>query len=342
MASPLPAASPLTALEQIHYARDVLRAEAAALEQVRSRLDGSFCRAIDLLLNAHGNVLVTGVGKAGLVGQKITATLASTGTRAHFLHPAEAVHGDLGRIRADDVVLALSYSGETEEVVRLLPSLARIGVPMVAITSRETSTLGRHADASIALGSLEEACGLGLAPSTSTTAMLAVGDALALVISRQIGFGRDDFARVHPGGSLGRRLKRVAEVMRQGDALRIASADKTVREVFVAASRPGRRTGAIMLVEAAGTLVGLFTDSDLARLFETRPDDALALPIADVMTREPTTIGPDRLVEEAVRILEDRKISELPVIDDAGRPLGLVDITDVLSLVPAGKLAPQA
>jgi arabinose-5-phosphate isomerase len=335
MASPLRALAPPTPFEQLQFAREILRVESAALEQVRTRLDGSFCRAVELLLGARGNVLVTGMGKAGLVGQKIAATLASTGTRAHFLHPAEAVHGDLGRIRSDDALLALSYSGETEEVVRLLPSLARLGVPLVALTSRERSTLARHAEAVISLGPLEEACGLGLAPSTSTTAMLAVGDALALVISRQLGFGREDFAKVHPAGSLGRQLMRVAEIMRSGDALRIAPTDLSVREVFVAASRPGRRTGAIMLVDGEGVLKGLFTDSDLARLFETRPGESLDLPMADVMTCDPTTIGPDRLVGDAVRILEERRISELPVIDEAGRPIGLVDITDVISLMPA-------
>lgn len=324
----------LTPVEQLRFGRWVLTTEAEAIEKVSRDLDSCFCQAVRLLFDCHGSVIVTGMGKAGLIGQKIAATLASTGTPAHALHPAEAVHGDLGRISPDDVVLALSHSGETEEIVRLLPILKEMGVSVVAITSRDDSTLAKGSHVAIALGPLQEACPLGLAPSTSTTALLAVGDALALVVSRMRNFQSRDFARFHPAGSLGRRLRRVDALMRQGDALRIARDRATVREVFVRLQRPGRRTGAIMLVDDDGRLSGLFTDSDLARLFECRRDDSLDRPISDVMTHDPVTVSPGTLMEDAVRILTERKISELPVVDGAGRPVGLLDITDCIGLLP--------
>ena len=199
----------LSPFEQLRFARQVILDESRALARVADRLDNEFCRAVELIWTCRGNVVVSGMGKAGLIGQKIMATLASTGTPSHFLHPAEAVHGDLGRVRRNDVALLLSLSGETEEVLRLLPSLAEFGVPVVAVTGRADSALGRAATVTIELGSLEEACALGLAPSTSTTAMLAVGDALALVVSRLRHFSREDFARFHPAGSLGYQLSKV-------------------------------------------------------------------------------------------------------------------------------------
>jgi arabinose-5-phosphate isomerase len=274
------------------------------------------------------------MGKAGMIAQKIAATLASTGTRSHFLHPAEAVHGDLGRIRADDVLLVFSQSGETEEVVRLLPSLAEFGVRLIATTARRTSTLGRAAHAVVELGPLQEACGLGLAPSTSTTAMLALGDALALVTSRMRAFGREDFARFHPAGSLGRQLSKVDEFMRPLADCRVASQSDAVRRVFVDHSRAGRRTGAIMLVDRAGKLAGLFTDSDLARLFESKRDAALDRPIREVMTLRPSTAPAGSMMLDAVAIMAERKISELPVVDRRGRPQGMLDVTDVVALFP--------
>ncbi|HQU42202.1 MAG TPA: SIS domain-containing protein [Pirellulales bacterium] len=200
----------MTPFEQLSYARDVIRIEAQALEKVARRLDARFCQATAHLLGCRGTVIVSGVGKAGLIGQKISATLASTGTRSIFLHPTEAMHGDLGRVAEDDVMLVLSQSGETEEVLRMLPSLAALDVPIIAVTGRESSSLGRAATVTLELGPLKEACPLGLAPSTSTTAMLALGDALALVASRMLSFGHHDFARVHPGGSLGRRCRNAA------------------------------------------------------------------------------------------------------------------------------------
>jgi arabinose-5-phosphate isomerase len=280
------------------------------------------------------------MGKAGLVGQKIMATLASTGTRSHFLHPAEAIHGDLGRIHRDDLVLILSQSGETEEIVRLLPSLAELGVPILAITGSAASTLGRAARVVLELGPIEEACSLGLAPSTSTTAMLALGDALALVTSQMRNFAREDFARYHPGGSLGRKLSKVEHHLRSLEQCRVAPDSHTVRQVLVTVGRPGRRTGAVMLVDAEGRLSGIFTDSDLARLFEARRDGLLDGPIADVMTRQPMTVLVGSRLADAVTTMAGRKISELPVVDAAGRPLGIIDITDVVGLLPRDAVDP--
>ena len=204
----------LSAAEQLRYAREIIQLEGQALQNLAARLDGEFCRAVDILFRCRGSVIVTGMGKAGLIGQKIAATLASTGTRSHYLHPGEAVHGELGRIHNDDVVMIFSQSGETEEVLRLLPSLAQLKVPIIAVTSRRASTLGNAATVVIDMGPLQEACSLGLAPSTSTTAMLAVGDAQALVTSRMRQFGREDFARFHPAGNLGRQLSKVDDHMR--------------------------------------------------------------------------------------------------------------------------------
>jgi arabinose-5-phosphate isomerase len=274
------------------------------------------------------------MGKAGLIAQKIAATLASTGTRSHFLHPAEAMHGDLGRIHRDDCLLVLSFSGETEEVLRILPSVLEFGTPIVAMTGNTHSSLARSAAVTLDLGPIREACTLGLAPSTSTTAMLALGDALALVMSRMRQFGPRDFVKFHPGGSLGRQLTSVNEVMRPLAECRVASADLTVREVFTTLSRPGRRTGAIMLVDSEGRLEGIFTDSDLAKLLESQRDGAIGEPVRNVMTRHPKSVRGGSALSEAWDVLAGRKLSELPVLDEAGRPLGLIDITDVLGLAP--------
>ena len=327
-----------SAKEQLRYARQIIALEAGALENVARRLDNEFCRAVDALLACQGSAITSGMGKAGLIAQKIAATLASTGTRSHYLHPAEAVHGDLGRVRADDVMLLFSQSGETEEVVRLLPSLAELGVELIAVTARRTSTLGCAAGVTIELGPLQEACALGLAPSTSTTAMLGVGDALALVTSRMRDFSREDFARFHPAGSLGRQLSKVEEFMRPPGECRMAPMWQSVREVFVAHSRAGRRTGAIMLTDKAGKLAGLFTDSDLARLFEHKRDAALDRPISEVMIHSPATVPQGSMMLDAVAIMAERKISELPVVDGRSRPAGMIDITDVVALFPEARL----
>jgi len=320
----------LSPLEQIRYARDIIRLEGQALLALATRLDTYFSRAVECLYRCQTSVIVTGMGKAGLIGQKIAATLSSTGTRGHFLHPAEAFHGDLGRIHRDDIVLVLSQSGETEEITRLLPPLSALGVTIIAITAQHNSTLGRAATVVLALGPLKEACGLGLAPSTSTTAMLALGDALALVVSRMRAFGPEDFARFHPGGSLGRKLSKVEDHMRQLAQCRVSKDDVSLRNVLAAPSPAGRRSGAILLLDAAGKLSGIFTDSDLARLFESRRDAALDEPIHHVMTARPITVPAASMVSDAMAIMAERKLSELPIVDDDGRPVGLLDITDLV------------
>lgn len=316
--------------EQLRLAREIVRAEAGALMALADELGDEFCAALDTLADCRGAVIVCGIGKAGWIGQKISATLASTGARSHFVHPAEAIHGDLGRIHAEDVVLMLSHSGETEEVVRLLPSLAQLGTPLVAITGNADSALARAATATLCLGEIREACTLGLAPSVSTSAMLAVGDALALVLSWMRSFRAEDFARLHPGGSLGRKLTKVEEVMRPLAECRLADDSLSVREALVQVSRPGRRTGAIMLVDRGGMLSGIFTDSDLTRLLETRRDDSIDRPIAEVMTRRPQTLSVGASWAEALALFSARKLSELPVVDETGKPVGLVDITDAI------------
>ncbi|MDA0254914.1 MAG: KpsF/GutQ family sugar-phosphate isomerase [Planctomycetota bacterium] len=313
--------------------REILEAEGEAVLAAAAGLDAAFCRAVRLIESCTGSVVVTGIGKAGLVARKISATLASTGTPSHFLHPAEAMHGDLGALRGDDVVLALSQSGETEEITRLLPHVNARQVPIVALTAKPESTLGRAATVVVPTGSVREACGLGLAPSTSTALMLSLGDALALVTSSRRQFTPEDFAARHPGGSLGRQLMLVEDAMRPVDECRLATPEETVRAVF-ARPLPARRTGAVMIVTEGDRLEGIFTDSDLARLFEHRHDDLLDAAIKTVMTARPATVPVGTRLRDAVAILETRRLSELPVTDGAGKVVGLLDIVDLVGLVP--------
>lgn len=330
----------------LEYARQIVHAEAAALHAVADRLDGSFLQAVELLLPitgaGRGRLAITGTGKSADIGQKLAGTLSSTGTRSYVLDATRAVHGDLGMLHPDDVALVLSHSGESEEIVRLLRPLRDLCRGIVGVTGSRTSTLARKADVALVYGPLEEVCPLGLAPSASTTAMLALGDALAFVLSRARDFSSEDFARFHPAGSLGKKLARVESAMRTGSELRLASADQTIREVFATARRSGRRTGAVMLVDAAGRLAGIFTDSDLARLIENRRDDALDRPVAEVMTRQPRTLAVGARVAEALELFERHKISELPVLDADGRPVGLLDITDLIGLPAAEEEAAVA
>ena len=333
--------SAISPFEQIRLAREVISTEGNSLLSLAQRIDSAFCRAIELILSCDGCVIVSGMGKAGLVGQKIAATLASTGTRSHFLHPGEAVHGDLGRVHSSDVVLILSQSGETEEVVRLLPFWKQARIPLVAVTGRPESTLAGQVDVVLDLGPLEEAGTLGLAPSTSTTAMLALGDALALVISQILEFRADDFARFHPGGNLGKKLAKVEDIMRPLKDCRVAHEAQTVRQILIKAEQPGRRSGAILLMADSGCLSGIFTDSDLARLMEGQRDQALDRPIRHVMTSNPTSIPLASRVTEAVELLARQKISELPVVNVRQHPVGLIDITDVVGILPRDPTLPS-
>ena len=322
--------------DRIAHGRKVLRAEAAALEAVAARLDCRFEQAIDMLSSAAnlgaGRIAITGVGKSADVGQKIAGTFNSTGTRAYVLDPTRAVHGDLGMVHPSDVALVLSHSGESEEILKLLDPLIDLASGVVGITGRPHSTLAARADIALVYGPLEEVCPLGLAPSASTTAMIALGDALAFGLSRERSFTPEEFARFHPAGSLGKRLARVEKVMRQGDELRLAPAHHTIRQVFAEARLRGRRTGAVMLVNPSGVLVGIFTDSDLARLIERREENALDEPIHRRMTANPTTVPAGTRVEEALELMRRRKISELPVVNGEGHPVGILDITDLLGL----------
>lgn len=329
----------MSPFERIRAARQILRDEAQAIFHLAETLDGEFSRAAEWVADCAGVVIVTGMGKAGNIGRKISATLRSTGTRSAFLHPAEAMHGDLGLVSGQDMLLALSQSGETEEITRLLDCAQTQDLPIIAITARADSSLGRAAQIVLELGRLREAGLLGLAPSTSTTAMLALGDALALVASQMRGFRREDFAQLHPGGSLGRMLSDVDRHMRPWAECRVAPEQLSARQVFVEVSRPGRRSGAIMLLDGDGRLSGLFTDSDLARIFETKREGELDRPVRELMTASPKTISSGAPMHEAVALMAERKISELPVIDPDGRPVGLLDITDIVGLFPeaAGK-----
>jgi arabinose-5-phosphate isomerase len=323
-------ALPITSREVVSLASEALQSEARAILRLVRRIDGNFVRAAEMFYALRGSVIVTGVGKAGLIGQKLAATLASTGTRAHFVHPAEAMHGDLGRIGPRDCVLILSYSGESVEITQLLPTLSARHIPIIAITQCRHNATGRAAEIVLELGPVAEACILGLAPTSSTAAMLALGDALALVVSRLRGFQPEDFARFHPGGSLGRRLSRVDERMRRLEACRVASISTSVRQVLVSCSKPGRRSGAIMLTDDEGRLAGLFTDSDLARLFEHHREAALDHPIADVMTPSPWSVASGTILEDALAEMARRKISELPVVTPDLRPIGMLDVTDIV------------
>lgn len=322
----------LTTFQQLDLGCKILKDEAAAIEQLASQLDSDFCNACQLILNCNGSVIVTGMGKAGLIGRKITATLASTGTRSHFLHPAEALHGDLGEVGEDDVIIVLSHSGETDEIIRLLPSFQRQTV--IAITGKPASSLAKAADVVLCIGKIQEAGSLKLAPTTSTTAMLALGDALALVVSQNRGFQAVDFARLHPAGSLGRKLATVDDIMRPLARCRVASETRTVREVLVSLKHTGRRTGAILLTNDGGQLTGIFTDSDLARLFESQRDSSLDGAIRDVMTKSPQMMQSGQRMSTAMDLIVDRKISELPIVDNDLVPVGMIDITDIVAFLP--------
>jgi arabinose-5-phosphate isomerase len=324
-----------TDTDALALARRVLRIEAEALDQVADRLDDGFLRVVEILGDCQGRIAVSGVGKSADIGRKIVSTFNSTGTRAYFLDPAAAMHGDLGCVHPNDASLLFSHGGESEEIVRLVQPLRDLAAGIVAVTGQRRCTLARLADAAVVYGPIREADPLSLAPSTSTTVMLALGDALAFALAQQRGFTPEDFARVHPAGTLGLKLARVEAYMRKGNALRLAGADETVRSIFSRPGPRGRRTGAVMLLDADGRLCGLFTDSDLARLIERRGYGDLDGPIGDVMTRNPKTVVAGSLLSEATEIFRRHKISELPVVDSGLRPVGLLDITDLLHLMPA-------
>jgi arabinose-5-phosphate isomerase len=311
-------------------ARRVLDVELAGLTAVRSRLDASFDRAIDLLLACRGKVVVTGVGKSGLVGRKIAATFASTGTPALFLHASEGSHGDLGVLAPGDALLAASYSGETKELLRLLPLVQRLGIPLLVLTGAPTSSLGRAADVTLDVSVPEEACSLGLAPTASTAATMAVGDALAVAVFEERGFTAEDFALLHPGGALGRRLLRVEDLMHCDAALPRVSPDASLKDTIAEIS--GKRLGMTTVVADGGALVGVITDGDLRRGLE-RGVDIRTLVARDLMTSDPRTIERSALAAQAVAVMEraPRPVTALIVLQDGTRrPVGVIHLHDVL------------
>jgi len=312
----------------LQRAKEVLRIEADAVRRLIPRLDRRFQQAVELILNCKGRVIVTGMGKAGIIGQKLSATLASTGTPSYWVHPAEATHGDMGRVAKHDVIIALSNSGETEELTRLLPVIKRMGSGLIALTGNPRSMLARHSDVVLDVSVEREACSLNLAPTSSTTAMLAMGDALAVVIAERKGFKERDFARLHPGGQLGRKLLlRVRDLMRTHAANPVVRESARVKTVLLAITKA--RAGCASVVNARGRLVGIFTDGDLRRHLDVI-HDLTDRPVREVMTAHPKTIGADRLAAEALRVLREHKIDELVVVDGKRRPVGLLDVQDLL------------
>jgi arabinose-5-phosphate isomerase len=318
----------LSAPTLLQLARDTLDIEAAALQGLKARLDERFVRAVEMMLNVRGRVVVTGMGKSGHIGRKIAATLASTGTPAMFVHPAEASHGDLGMIKPVDVVLAISNSGESDELVAILPVLKRQGVPLIAMTGGLQSSLARHAEVVLDSSVEKEACPLNLAPTASTTAQLALGDALAVALLDARGFKPEDFARSHPGGSLGRRLlTHVSDVMRSGDAVPRVGPEASFSELMQEMSRKG--LGASAVVDAAGRPVGVFTDGDLRRLIE-KGQDLRALKAGEVMHAQPRTVLRDALAVEAADMMEQYRITSILVVDSEGVLCGALNSNDLM------------
>ena len=325
----------VTVQSELKQAREWVRLEAEALAAMADGLDERFVQAVEMIHGCTGSVVLSGIGKAGIVAQKISATLASTGTPSHFLHAAEAVHGDLGRLRAEDVAIVLSYSGESEEIVRLIALLKQLAIPMIAITADEASPLAEHSQVTVGLGRVEEICPLGLAPSTSTTCMLALGDVLALSVMQKRNFKSEDYARYHPGGALGRKLVTVeqAAMFSRGKALPQAPETCTVKEALQRAEeRTALRHGCVLLLDDAGRLSGLITDGDLRRGFVEKGAAFETTPVREVMTPDPKVVFPDTLASEAMAIFHQHRIDEIPVVDGQGRPVGLIDVQDVVTL----------
>ncbi len=307
-----------------------MRIEAEALTELLQRLDASFDRAVDLLLACQGRVVVIGMGKSGLIGRKIAATFSSTGTPAVFLHPAEAVHGDLGMLMRDDLVLAVTYGGETEEIVALLETIKRLGLRMITLTGHPRSTIGAASDITLDVSVKEEACSLNLAPTASTTAAMAMGDALAVSLLDRRGFTPGDFAALHPGGRLGKKLLRVENLMHAADAMPRVRPTAKMPDVIYEISKKG--LGMTTIVDDEGRLAGILTDGDLRRLMQQRGAATMDLIAGDCMNRSPQTLAPEELAGSALRIMEERHITSLVVIDAERKPLGVVHLHDLWTL----------
>lgn len=327
--------------QQARFAKEVLDAEAAAIASIV--IDDAFHAAVDLIAtrtgqDLPGSVVICGLGKSGLIGQKLAATLASTGTPSHYLHPTEAMHGDLGRIRKQDVVIALSYGGQTEEIVNIASILKQDNVALIALVGRPTSDLARLATIALCVGDIAEACPLNLAPTASTTAMLALGDALALSVMRVRNFAAQDFHKFHPGGSLGRQLMPVVQAMRfeAHKNLPLIAMNASVRQAYAQSESQapdGRRAGALLVVHEDQTLAGIFTDGDLRRSFIKHGSSAWEKPIAELMTKNPRHLTAESLVRDAVRMVREFRIDEIPVVEkQGGKAIGLIDVQDLVAL----------
>jgi arabinose-5-phosphate isomerase len=321
----------------LEYARNVICAEAEAIAAMTPVVNERFAKAAQMIYDCRGACIVSGMGKAGIIGRKISATLASTGTPSHFLHPAEAVHGDLGRLRDDDIVLILSYGGETDEVVRLINLVKQRQIPMIALTGGSDSTLSRYSDVVLCMGKVHEACPLGVAPSVSTTCMLAIGDALAFTVMKARDFSVEDYVRFHPGGSLGTKLMTVEQSMmfRPGEKLPIVGVDDSIRQMLEK-TRDVKRHGAVMVVDAQGRLAGIITDADLRRFLTRQGPAVFDLAVREVMTAGCKRIRADALAAEATAIFHKYRIDELPVVDADDRPVGLIDVQDIVTIKVVG------
>jgi arabinose-5-phosphate isomerase len=312
----------------IKQAIEVLEIEAAGILEIAGKIDDSFPKVIDLILSSHGRLIVSGIGKSGLIGKKIVATLNSTGTVSLFLHPVEALHGDLGVVNADDILLALSNSGETEEVNALIPSIKKIGCKVVALTGNPDSTLARSSDLVLDVGVEKEACPLGLAPTTSTTALLAMGDALAVVLTNKKEFKSSDFKKIHPGGTLGQRLAtRIEDMMLAGDSIPSVGIDASIKAAVGAIDT--QELGVVFVVDTANTLVGILTDGDIRR-FVARQNTSLDQPVDSIMTKNPRTLSPDAPAYDALNLMERHQITVLPVTGPDGDVKGLLHLHDIL------------
>ena len=311
-------------------ARRVLRIESEAIAELMVRLDARFDQAVELLLACKGRVVVTGMGKSGLIGRKIAATFSSTGTPSVFLHPAEALHGDLGMMLAGDAVLAISYSGDTEEIMALVPAIKRLGLPLVTLTGNLKSPLAAASTVTLDAGVREEACTLNLAPTASTAAAMAMGDALAIALLDRRGFNQDDFAALHPGGRLGKKLLRARDLMHAGPALPRVSLETKVPDVIHEIS--SHRLGMTTVSDAGGALAGVITDGDLRRLMERRRGEVFDLSAKDCLTVNPVTIGPDEFASAALRLMEERKITSVVVVDSDARALGVLHLHDLWTM----------
>ena len=312
----------------IAKAKEVLRTEAKAIHELTKRIDSNFEKAVRLALKTRGRVIVMGMGKPGFIAQKISATLSSTGTPSLFLHPAEALHGDLGRVTKNDCLIAISSSGETEEIIRLLPIIKKIGAVLIAMVGNTNSTLAKNSDCVLDVSIKKEACPLGLAPTTSTTVMLAMGDALSVALQEKKGFKVEHFALYHPGGSLGKRLLlKVGDIMRKNSASPVVKEDTLVKDVLLKITQA--RAGSASIVGKRGILKGIFTDGDLRRHLRAE-GDITNKKVKDVMTKKPVAVYSDMMAVDALEILQSKKIDEVPVIDKKRRPIGLLDVQDLL------------